>query len=145
MSEPVSSPPLRTWRPMAAWTAGIVLALGLVWFLVVVLWSSQYESSKLTAKWRSAERPGWVEGTVVDRHGVPVADLSITIDDASGGKTTKTDKNGRFGIEAGEPEIIALNIEGMDSIRPWAWRMLGLSTQRGLWFDIQLRCQEPSK
>jgi hypothetical protein len=27
------APPLRTWRPMAAWTAGILLALGLVWFV----------------------------------------------------------------------------------------------------------------
>ena len=33
MPEPTedASPPLRTWRPMAAWTAGILLALGLVW------------------------------------------------------------------------------------------------------------------
>ena len=35
------SPPLRTWRPMAAWTAGILLALGLAWFVgavVVPVW-----------------------------------------------------------------------------------------------------------
>ncbi len=33
--EPVA-PPLRTWRPMAAWTAGILLALGLAWFICVL-------------------------------------------------------------------------------------------------------------
>jgi hypothetical protein len=41
VSEPVSSPPLRTWRPMAAWTAAILLALGLAWFVgavVVPVW-----------------------------------------------------------------------------------------------------------
>jgi hypothetical protein len=40
VSEP-ASPPLGTWRPMAAWTAAIVLALGLAWFVgavVVPVW-----------------------------------------------------------------------------------------------------------
>jgi hypothetical protein len=32
-----SAPPLRTWRPMAAWTAGILLALGLAWFVGAVV------------------------------------------------------------------------------------------------------------
>ena len=36
MSEP-PSPPLRTWRPMAAWTAGMLLALGLAWFVAAVM------------------------------------------------------------------------------------------------------------
>jgi len=31
------SPPLRTWRPMAAWTGGILLALGLAWFVGAVV------------------------------------------------------------------------------------------------------------
>jgi HEAT repeat protein len=31
------APPLRTWRPMAAWTAGILLAAGLVWFVAAVV------------------------------------------------------------------------------------------------------------
>ncbi|GEM_PF-229133 len=35
MSEP--APPLRTWRPMAAWTAGILLALGLACFVGAVV------------------------------------------------------------------------------------------------------------
>jgi len=30
-------PPLRTWRPMAAGTAGILLALGLIWFVAAVV------------------------------------------------------------------------------------------------------------
>jgi hypothetical protein len=30
-------PPPRTWRPMAAWAAGILLALGLVWFAAAVV------------------------------------------------------------------------------------------------------------
>ncbi len=144
MTDP-SSPPLRTWRPMAAWTAGILLALGLAWLLAAVLLSSRYESGKLVASWRSTGRPGCVEGTVVDSRGVPVAGLSVATDDTSGGQIRETDKDGRFSIEAGEGEIIALNIEGVESIRPWAWRMLGLSTQKGLWFDIQLRCKEPPK
>ncbi len=29
--------PLRTWRPMVFWTAGILLALGLVWFVAAVV------------------------------------------------------------------------------------------------------------
>jgi hypothetical protein len=29
--------PLRTWRPMAAWTAAILLALGLAWFVAAVV------------------------------------------------------------------------------------------------------------
>jgi HEAT repeat protein len=35
MPEPADqlTPPLRTWRPMAAWTGAILLALGLAWFL----------------------------------------------------------------------------------------------------------------
>jgi len=36
-----AAPPLRTWRPMAAWSAGILLVLGLVWFVgavVVPVW-----------------------------------------------------------------------------------------------------------
>ena len=35
MTEPATSPspPLRTWRPMAAWTAGMLLAVGLAWFV----------------------------------------------------------------------------------------------------------------
>jgi hypothetical protein len=35
------APPLRTWRPMAAWTVGILLALGMAWFVgavVVPVW-----------------------------------------------------------------------------------------------------------
>ncbi len=43
MSEP-AAPPLRTWRPMAAWTAGILLALGLAWFVgavVVPVWRTR--------------------------------------------------------------------------------------------------------
>ena len=43
MPEPTeqASKPLRTWRPMAAWTAAILLALGLIWFVaaaVVPVW-----------------------------------------------------------------------------------------------------------
>ncbi|HOX08413.1 MAG TPA: hypothetical protein PK280_18605 [Planctomycetota bacterium] len=43
MTEPADQPakPLRTWRPMAAWTAAILLALGLAWFVgavVVPVW-----------------------------------------------------------------------------------------------------------
>ena len=37
MSEPVSSPPLRTWRPMVLWTAGILVALGFAWFVAAVV------------------------------------------------------------------------------------------------------------
>jgi hypothetical protein len=33
-----SSVPVRTWRPMVLWSAGIVLALGLVWFAAAVVW-----------------------------------------------------------------------------------------------------------
>jgi len=36
VTEPATKP-LRTWRPMAAWTAGILLALGLVWFVGAVV------------------------------------------------------------------------------------------------------------
>ncbi len=36
MTEPATRP-LRTWRPMAAWTAGILLALGLAWFVGAVV------------------------------------------------------------------------------------------------------------
>jgi hypothetical protein len=38
MPEPADHPPrpLRTWRPMAAWTAGMLLALGLAWFVGAV-------------------------------------------------------------------------------------------------------------
>jgi hypothetical protein len=35
VTEPASKP-LRTWRPMAAWTAAILLALGLAWFVGAV-------------------------------------------------------------------------------------------------------------
>jgi hypothetical protein len=43
MPEPTDQPakPLRTWRPMAAWSGAILLALGLVWFVgavVVPVW-----------------------------------------------------------------------------------------------------------
>jgi hypothetical protein len=43
VSEPSAdpAPPLRTWRPMAAWTGAILLALGLAWFVgavVVPVW-----------------------------------------------------------------------------------------------------------
>jgi HEAT repeat protein len=31
------APPLRTWRPMAAWTAGLLLVLGLIWFAAAVV------------------------------------------------------------------------------------------------------------
>ena len=37
-------PPLRTWRPIALWTAGILLALGLAWFVgavVVPVWQTR--------------------------------------------------------------------------------------------------------
>jgi hypothetical protein len=34
--QPAHTP--RTWRPMAAWTAGILLALGLAWFVGAVVW-----------------------------------------------------------------------------------------------------------
>ena len=39
MTEPADppAPPLRTWRPMAAWTAAILLALGLIWFVAAVV------------------------------------------------------------------------------------------------------------
>ena len=39
MIEPADQPakPLRPWRPMAAWTAGIVLALGLAWVVAAVV------------------------------------------------------------------------------------------------------------
>ena len=39
MTEPTerATKPLRTWRPMAAWTAGILLALGLAWFVGAVV------------------------------------------------------------------------------------------------------------
>jgi HEAT repeat protein len=38
VTEPADQPvkPLRTWRPMILWTAGILLALGLVWFVGAV-------------------------------------------------------------------------------------------------------------
>ncbi len=38
------TPPLRTWRPMAAWTAAILLALSLAWFVgavVVPVWQTK--------------------------------------------------------------------------------------------------------
>ena len=39
MTEPVSQPaaPPRTWRPIALWTAGILLTLALVWFVGTVV------------------------------------------------------------------------------------------------------------
>jgi HEAT repeat protein len=38
MPEPAEQPakPIRTWRPMATWTAGILLALGLIWFATMM-------------------------------------------------------------------------------------------------------------
>jgi len=46
VSEPAdqSTPPLRTWRPMALWSVGILLALGLAWFVgavAVPVWQTQ--------------------------------------------------------------------------------------------------------
>ncbi len=46
MTEPVeqANPPLRTWRPMAAWTGAILLILGLAWFVgavVVPVWQTR--------------------------------------------------------------------------------------------------------
>jgi hypothetical protein len=44
------APPPRPWRPMAAWTAGIVLALGLVWFVgavVAPVWQVRRELQQL--------------------------------------------------------------------------------------------------
>ena len=41
MTEPADQPkapkPLRTWRPMILWSAGILLVLGLVWFVAAVM------------------------------------------------------------------------------------------------------------
>jgi hypothetical protein len=37
VTEPSSTPPLRTWRPMAFWTAALLLALGLIWFVAAVV------------------------------------------------------------------------------------------------------------
>jgi hypothetical protein len=38
VTEPADQPakPLRTWRPMILWTAAILLALGLAWFVAAV-------------------------------------------------------------------------------------------------------------
>jgi hypothetical protein len=40
MLEPAEQPtkPPRTWRPMVAWTLGILAALGLAWFVGAVAW-----------------------------------------------------------------------------------------------------------
>jgi HEAT repeat protein len=62
VSEPATKP--RTWRPMAAWTAGILLALALVWFVamfVLPVWQTRSALSECAAKLR----------TVRDLLGVP--------------------------------------------------------------------------
>jgi HEAT repeat protein len=51
--EPIPTPPLRTWRPMALWSAGILLALGLLWFIgavVVPVWQVRAEFARAAAK-----------------------------------------------------------------------------------------------
>jgi len=76
MPEPAEQPakPLRTWRPMAAWTAGILLALGLIWFVAAVVVPVWQTDKVLRAprphperllvpyeRWRSGELEPYVE------------------------------------------------------------------------------------
>jgi len=35
--QPAAAKPLRTWRPMALWTAGLLLVLGFIWFATAVM------------------------------------------------------------------------------------------------------------
>ncbi len=45
------APPPRTWRPMAAWTAGIVGALAIIWLVAVAcLWFRETRSAVLDSK-----------------------------------------------------------------------------------------------
>jgi hypothetical protein len=54
VTEPASQPvpPLRTWRPMILWSAGIVLVLGLAWFVgaVAVQWWQALRTEEMLAK-----------------------------------------------------------------------------------------------
>jgi hypothetical protein len=62
VSEPASAPPLRTWRPMAAWTAGILLALGLalmVGLVVIPYCQARRVLNELHENWRMSSLPAF--------------------------------------------------------------------------------------
>jgi hypothetical protein len=72
------SPPLRTWRPMVLWSAGILLALGLVWFVgavVVPAWQTRgviddyCRKTFGNAQPRTPPPPGYYESPTIEALG----------------------------------------------------------------------------
>ena len=86
MPEPADQPakPLRTWRPMALWTAGLLLVLGLIWFVAAVVVpvfetrnvvrrcvASAYRTRGLPIKWDMWQQPHAAEKQAIDNLGGP--------------------------------------------------------------------------
>ena len=80
MTEP-AAPPLRTWRPMALWSVGIMLALGLAWFVgavAVPVWQVRKAVGQYWSHTRWVGKvwppyPAWEENTIKSLGGLDEA------------------------------------------------------------------------
>ena len=126
-------------RKRVFWLVGcslVILTVAIVIFKSLP-WISPYTTSDLVVRWESTGKPLIVEGTVLDQAGNPVQGLGIDPVTTSGGNLTCTDDEGKFYVDVGEPELIELKIEGIDTLY-WPFEF-GLSTRRGIRFSIVLK------
>lgn len=123
--------PLRTWRPMAVWTAGILLALGLVWF-VASIWNAKV---------------GTIERTVAE-----LADEKAVLSDTDGASGTSPFIDNIDSIpsmkrlEAMGPKAVPVLINHLDDDRPtglrgpgWGTRRVGDLCLQLLWRIVQIK------
>jgi hypothetical protein len=97
------------------------------------------ENANMVATWEEGiGKPLTVEGVVIAR-GSPVAGRDVDIETGSGGNTVTTGPDGKFSVNVGELEIVALTVDGAGSIE---WGPLGLGSpgvRDGVRFRIELK------
>jgi HEAT repeat protein len=124
------SSPLRTWRPMAAWTAGILVVLGLTWFVaavVVPVWQVRGEVARAHSSLTTIAEPtyAWPTDSKTRKQYVRRLSLYLRVPDLfAPNKARATRMLGQFGYDA-MPELLKALRHRDAEVRQYAVMYLG--------------------